>query len=134
MTHQFKTKVYYADTDAYGVVWHGTYIRWMEQARTEFCTENGCSMEWIESSGYIIPVVNINVKYKQSAKLHDPLIVETKVSKIRRFAMTFNQVIKNAETGMVYAEGDVEVVAVDAKTGKLCRTIPLKELERLIEV
>ena len=37
MKHIFETKVYYADTDAYGVVWHGTYLRWMEKGRVDLC-------------------------------------------------------------------------------------------------
>ena len=30
-----RVKVYYADTDAGGVVYHGSYIRWLEAARFE---------------------------------------------------------------------------------------------------
>ena len=33
MKNILEEKVYYADTDAYGVVWHGTYLRWMEKGK-----------------------------------------------------------------------------------------------------
>ena len=36
MKNIFETIIYYADTDAYGVVWHGAYLRWMEKGRCDF--------------------------------------------------------------------------------------------------
>ena len=36
MTFTNEFRVYYADTDAYGVVWHGTYLRWLEAGRIEY--------------------------------------------------------------------------------------------------
>ncbi len=37
-------KVQYADTDAYGVVWHGTYLRWMEAGRVEWLFSKGVEL------------------------------------------------------------------------------------------
>ena len=39
MKHTFEQKVYYSDTDAYGVVWHGSYLRWLEMGRVEYCED-----------------------------------------------------------------------------------------------
>ena len=36
MKHIDEIRVYYADTDAYGVVWHGAYLRWMEAGRVNY--------------------------------------------------------------------------------------------------
>ncbi len=44
MKHEFTHRVYYADTDAYGVVWHGTYLRWMEMGRVELCDKLGLDL------------------------------------------------------------------------------------------
>ena len=41
MKHTFEQKVFFADTDAYSVVWHGTYLRWMEAGRIMWCDETG---------------------------------------------------------------------------------------------
>ena len=35
MKFLYENKVYYSDTDAYGIVWHGSYLRWMEAARID---------------------------------------------------------------------------------------------------
>ena len=76
-----KQKVYYADTDAYGVVWHGAYLRWLEAARVELCEDMGLNLIDLKNNDIALPVVNLNVRYKASAKLNDNLIIETFISK-----------------------------------------------------
>ena len=41
MKHAFSTQVFYSDTDAYGVVWHGSYLRWLEMGRVMLCEKAG---------------------------------------------------------------------------------------------
>ena len=41
MKNIFEQKVSYCDTDAYGVVWHGSYLRWLEIGRMYFCDDIG---------------------------------------------------------------------------------------------
>ena len=118
-----KQKVYYADTDSFGVVWHGSYLRWLEAGRIALCEDFGYKMSELADMDIVLPVVNINIDYKASAMFEDELIVETKLSEFGRFHMIFNQVIKNANTGKVYTVADVKIVAV-SKTGKLYRNLP----------
>ena len=123
MKHIFTDKVYYADTDAYGVVWHGTYLRWMEKGRVLFCDELGLDLVELKKNDIAIPVANINIRYKSSAKLDEKFSVLTKVTRITPFSVTFNQVIMNAETEQIYTDSDVVVVAV-TNAGKLYRRLP----------
>ena len=44
MKNIFEQKIYYADTDAYGVVWHGAYLRWLEKGRCDFSEELGFNL------------------------------------------------------------------------------------------
>ena len=44
MKHTFEQKVYYSDTDSYGVVWHGSYLRWLEMGRVEYCEDLGLNL------------------------------------------------------------------------------------------
>ncbi len=129
MKHIFEQTVYYADTDAYGVVWHGTYLRWMEQARVELCRELGIDLVSMKENDVVIPVTNINIRYKASAKLDEKILVETTISKVSPITVTFNQIIKNKETDKVYTIADVEVVAVNGE-GRIYRRMPelLKKL------
>ena len=123
MKHILEQTVYYADTDSYGVVWHGTYLRWMEQARVEFCRELGIDLVSMKENDVVIPVTNINIRYKASAKLDDKIAIETTITKISPLTVTFNQIIKNRENDKVYTISDVEVVAVNSE-GKIYRRMP----------
>ena len=124
MKHIFKQTVYYGDTDAYGVAWHGSYLRWMEQARVEFCRDIGLDLVEMKNNNIVIPVTHLNIRYKASAKLDDKIIVETSISKLSPLTITFLQVIKHEETDKVFTIGEIEVVAVNNGDGKIYRRMP----------
>ena len=124
MIYKSYEKVYFADTDAYGVVWHGTYLRWLEAGRTLFCDSVGCPLD-VMANEYDIhfPVVNINISYRASAKLYDEIVVETKIVELTKLYVVFEQKVKDKETGKLFVEATVKAVAVH-KTGELYRRFP----------
>ena len=128
MENRFKQKVYYSDTDAYGVVWHGSYLRWMEMGRINLCEQVGYSLSKLYDSDITLPVVEINIKYKSPAKLEDELVIITSLKEISRLSMTFEQKIINAQTEKINIEAVVKVVAVH-NNGNLYRTLPEQMLE-----
>lgn len=123
MKHIFEQKVFYSDTDAYGVVWHGSYLRWLEMGRVGLCEIMGHNLVDLTNQGIVLPVVNLNVNYRKSAKLDDVMVIETEISEFNGFTVKFKQVIKSKETGKTFIDGDVTVVAID-NNGKLYRKMP----------
>ena len=123
MKNSFEIKVYYSDTDSYGVVWHGSYLRWLEMGRVEISEQLGLNLKDLENSDIVLPVVDLNVRYKSSAKLDDKLIVETSIEEVSVSSVTFLQTIKNAKTGKVCISASVKVVAIN-KAGQLYRRLP----------
>ena len=123
MKHILEQKVYFADTDKYAVVWHGTYLRWMEMGRVEFCEMTGKTINDLDKDDILVPVTNINIKFKSSAKLEDIILIETEIAKFNGFCVTFHQTIKSKKTGQIYTDALVDVVAVNHE-GKLYRKMP----------
>lgn len=123
MKHIFETKVYYSDTDAYGVVWHGAYLRWLEKGRVDLCDTLGLDLVTLKKSDILLPVTNMNVRYKASAKLNDTVIIETWIEKYNSLSITFKQLIKSKETEKVFIEALFDVVAIN-EAGKLYRRLP----------
>ena len=123
MKHIFEQKVYYSDTDAYGVVWHGSYLRWLEMGRVCLCEMMGHNLLELKNKDIVLPVVNLNVKYKMSAKLNDVVVTETEISEFNGFTVKFKQIIRSKETGKVCIDAEVSVVAID-NNGKLYRKMP----------
>ena len=123
MKHTFEQKVYYSDTDAYGVVWHGAYLRWLEMGRVMWCEMTGHNLIDLKNQDIVLPVVGLNIRYKSSAKLNDEIIIETSIEKCSNLSVTFKQFIKSKETGKIFTEASVEVVAINNE-GKLYRRMP----------
>lgn len=130
MKHIFETKVYYADTDAYGVVWHGAYLRWLEKGRVELCDMLGLDLIAMKNADVLLPVTNMNVRYKSSARLNDSIIIETWIEKCNGLSVTFKQTIRNKETSRIYIEAVFDVVAIN-EAGKLYRRMPSDVVDKL---
>ena len=123
MKHEFRQKVYYSDTDAYGVVWHGSYLRWMEMGRMGLCDMAGYTLSKLFESDITLPVVEINVRYKSPAKLEEELLIVTELKEFSKISLTFAQKIYDAKTDKLHIEALVKVVATH-NDGALYRKFP----------
>lgn len=121
MLNSFKVRVYYSDTDCYNVVWHGAYIKWLERARVDFIEALGLDLALLEKDNILFPVVDLNVRYKYSAKLNDILTINTTLNSFSKIGIEFSHTILNQE-GKVVLNASTKVVVI--KDGRLLRTIP----------
>lgn len=119
-----KFKVNYGDTDAYKVAWHGSYLRWMEEGRVDILAMYGVDIKKLdEDFGIVMPVVELNMKYKQSAKLLDTVIVKTRLAEVTNIYVIFEQKVEGIN-GEIYTMGTIKGVGI--KNGKIIRN--LKEI------
>ena len=115
-------KVQYSDTDSYKVAWHGSYLRWMEAGRVEWLYLNEVDIKELdEKYNIVMPVVELNIKYKQSARLLEDIVVNTKVIEITNLYIVFEQEIINKKTGVILTAATVKGLCV--KEGKVLRNI-----------
>ena len=128
MKNYLEQKVYYSDTDAYGVVWHGSYLKWLEMGRVELCEMLGPDLVSLENQNIVMPVVNLNIKFKSSAKLNDKIIIETSIKSFSGLKVVFKQKITEKNTSKVFIEAEIDVVAIDNE-GKLYRKMPTVLIE-----
>ena len=122
-------RVYYEDTDCGNVVYYANYLRYMERSRTEYLRERGIELEQFHKKGVIFAVSQVNVKYRQPARYNDLLTVESTITELASFAMTFETTIHN-ESGILLNSGTVKVVCVSEETGRACK-IPEEILEAI---
>ncbi|MDR2527100.1 MAG: YbgC/FadM family acyl-CoA thioesterase [Rickettsiales bacterium] len=95
----FNIRVYYADTDAGGIVYHSRYLDFCEKARAEYLREKGISQSSIlEEYGIAFAVKDIQVIYKRPAKLDDLLTIKTKVIENTGVIIKMKQEIYKDET------------------------------------
>lgn len=77
-----KIRVIYADTDRMGVVYHGTYLRYLEHARVEFIRSLGFAYADLERRGVGLPVTDLSVSYLSPAIYDDIVTVEVGLLKL----------------------------------------------------
>lgn len=79
--HETWLRVRYAETDQMGVVYHANYLVWMEVGRVEYCRAAGVCYRDMEADGYLLAVVESQVRYLRPARYDDEIVVRTRVLK-----------------------------------------------------
>jgi acyl-CoA thioester hydrolase len=123
MEYTDAVKIYHSDTDCYNVVWHGSYIKWLEIGRIEFSEKIGIKFAELDKMNIRLPVVEINIRYKNPAKLFEELEIKTTLYELKKTSATFWHEIKNINTGMIILTATSVIVCTDTE-GKLFRTMP----------
>lgn len=76
LAHRSQIEVRYAETDMMGVVYHGSYLPWLEVARTALLAAEGLPYRELEASGFFLPVIEVNMRYQRPARYADVITVE----------------------------------------------------------
>ena len=125
-------RVYFEDTDAGGVVYHASYLKFFERARTECLRLLGWNQgELLKNASCAFVVSDLSIQYKRPAKLDDILVIRTSLKELRRASFVFEQRAFRDDVLMTSAQ--VRVVCISPSTG---RPLPIpedmyKEIEQL---
>jgi len=123
MLHKNYVKVYYVDTDSYGIVWHGAYVKWFEVARVELSAMLGIDFKELETMEVQMPVVELNIRYKSPARAMDELLIKSRIDVLKKTSVTFGHSITNLTTGKTVLNATSMIVTTDFN-GKLYKKIP----------
>jgi len=77
ITSRASVSVRYAETDMMGVVYHGSYLPWLEIGRTHLLKEHGLPYRELETEGFFLPVLEVGVRYLRPAKYDDTIVITT---------------------------------------------------------
>ena len=111
-------------TDYAGIVWHGTYIAWMEEARVAYLQERGVNFaDWVKA-GVDLPVVDLGLRYRQSLTLGQRALVRTWLEPFRGVRLVWHYDIQRTDTGTTCVEGTVTLATVDLKSRRVLRRLP----------
>ncbi|UBH09650.1 acyl-CoA thioesterase [Macrococcus armenti] len=115
-----KIDVRYAETDKMGVVYHANYLVWFEVGRTDFIKKAGFNYQSMEDEGLISPVLDVQVKYKQSVTYPESVIVKTWIDHYSKLKTIYAyEVIK--EDGSIAATGKTTHVIIKKGSEKPVR-------------
>ena len=106
-------RVYFQDTDAGGVVYHASYVNFMERARTEWLRAHGHSNAGLmKEFGMVFVVRSIKLDYLKPALLDDLLMVTAQIRDIGRSRLSLLQSVWRENELLTEAEVHLVCVSV----------------------
>jgi len=115
-------RVYWEDTDAGGVVYHASYLRFLERARTEWLRALGVDQQRVrEDHGVVFVVRDMEIEFLLPARLDDELDVTVETGERRSASMVFSQRIVRRADGAALVAARVRAACIEAATFKPCR-------------
>jgi len=107
-----KVNIYYHETDCGGVVYYANYLKFLEEARTEFFAEKGFSIKELADSGVMFVVARQEIDYKAPGVYGDILDIRTKVSEMSAVKIIFENEIYN-QNNLLISKAKTILVCVD---------------------
>jgi acyl-CoA thioester hydrolase len=114
-----EVKVRFGEVDSMGIVWHGNYVKYIEEGRESFGKKYGISYLDIYANNVMAPVVSMKIDFKKQVKYGDMLIIETEfidtaAAKInfqfKIFRKSDNELVATAESTQVFIDLDREML------------------------
>ena len=107
-----KTRVYYEDTDAGGVVFYANYLKFMERARTEWLRELGFEQDdLMRDNGMVFAVTHVHMDFLKPAKFNDLLDVSVQLLKLGKASIIVHQEIYRENE--LLNRADIKLACVD---------------------
>jgi acyl-CoA thioester hydrolase len=122
---EVQTRVQPHHTDYAGVVWHGSYITWMETARVECLRALGVGYEDLVRSGCDLPVVDLALRYHRALRLGERVAVRTRLEPVRGVRISWIYELSSPDRAVLYVTGRVTLVTVDREYGRIVRHLPV---------
>jgi acyl-CoA thioester hydrolase len=131
---EYPVRVYPHHTDYAGIVWHGTYLTWMEEARVEYLRTCGINYADLVALGCDLPVVELSVRYHRSLELGTTAVLKTRMGDLSGVRINFDYALESGDGKELYITAAVTLVAVDRERGKIMRQLPATVKDALLKI
>ena len=111
----FPIRVYWEDTDAGGVVYHASYVRFLERARTEWLRAQGVGQQALRDRDDLVLVIrDMTLDFHKPARLDDQLDASVVLTERRSASLLIEQVI--SRDGQLLVSAKVRVACLVASS------------------
>ena len=118
-----RVRVYLEDTDAGGIVYHASYLRFLERARTEFLRAAGLEQSRTFALDVSFVVHSMTLDFHRPASLDAELLVNCEPTEAKGARLVFHQSVRDASSDVEYVSAKVAVACIALST-KRPRRIP----------
>lgn len=128
---EYELKISFEDLDPMDIVWHGNYMRYMEQARCDMLSKLGYTYMDMKDDELAYPVAKMNVKYIKPAKFLDILTVKLEIVSLEP-SLDIKYSIFNKTTNEKIFEASTMQICYDISKNESIYTPPMR-LTKAIE-
>jgi acyl-CoA thioester hydrolase len=121
---EYPVRVQPHHTDYAGVVWHGTYITWLEEARVEALRAAGIEYADLVAMGCELPVVELSIRYHRPLKMGMTAVVKARMLAMKGVRVNWDYQILSLDGTEHYLSAQVTLVTIERKQGKIMRRLP----------
>ncbi len=118
------------DVDAMQVVWHGHYVKYLEVARCELLRSFNYDYLDMQASGYMWPIVDLQIKYVGSARFARKIKVLAKLKEWEN-RLRIDYLITDVDTGKRLTRASTTQVAIEIDTMQMCFESPAVLFDKL---
>lgn len=104
----YERKINYYETDRMGVVHHSNYIRYLEEARTEWLEVLNMPFDLLEKNKITIPVLGVNCTYKYHVTFGDTILIKTYAKEYTGVRMTIGYKVTDKKNGNIVLTGETK--------------------------
>lgn len=123
-------KVQFYDLDPMGIVWHGNYARFLEQARVALFDKISFGYREMAASGFAWPIVDMRVKYVRPIDLSRTIKVTATLVEYEN-RLRINYLITDVNSGAILTRAHTIQVTVDRASKELCFETPPAMVEKV---
>jgi acyl-CoA thioester hydrolase len=115
--HVQHVRVYYEDTDFSGIVYHASYLRFMERGRTNYLRLIGADHRALfaqaeqDAPGFAFVVRHMSIDFRKPAYMDDVLTVVTTPKEVKGASVMLHQQVLRAEELLVEARVQVAFIS-----------------------
>lgn len=106
-----KRRIYYYDTDTSGAVYHANYLKYFEEARSEYLEARGLTVKGLLERGVGFAIRRQEVEYKFPSLYGDTLDIEARVKEYTPYRIVFSYLVHNQD-GKLIAKAETDLVCV----------------------
>ena len=115
-------------TDHAGVLWHGAYVAWLEEARVEALAAAGVDYAELSGQGLELMVVRLELQYRRALKHGERVALRSWLGPAEGLRIPFHTDLCGGDGGLA-AEACVTLALVDRERGRLKRQMPAELAE-----
>lgn len=106
-------RVCYGETDCMGVMYYAQYLYLFERSRNEFIRSLGMSYAEVEKRGVLLPVRDVNCRYRSPARYDDLVYVRAGINDWGKASVNFVYELWDEQKDLLLAEGSTRHALVN---------------------